>query len=108
MANVDDFQARGQADGEERAGVIGAYVLAHPGLVDIRAFYKDNVTRWFEAKEQALRSAGASDTEIIEYLKAANTSMNAMLDDASRFVVNRAGNRHERRRASARSPLAGQ
>jgi hypothetical protein len=92
---------RGHADGEERARVMGAYVLANPGQGELKmmAFYKENVAAWFEAKETSMRAAGASDAEIVEYLKSANASMNAILDDASPFVINRGGNRHERRRA---------
>ena len=44
-----------------------------------------------EGKENSVRAAGAGDSEIIEYLKAANASMNAMLNDATRFVTTRSG-----------------
>jgi hypothetical protein len=42
-----------------------------------------------------MRTAGVSDQEIIEYLKAANAAMNAVLDDLSLSI---AGGRREEAR----------
>lgn len=100
---IQDFRARGQADGEERARVMGNYVLSHArdGELKLMVFYKENVTAWFEAKEASMRAAGASDPEVIEYLKSANAAMNAQMDDGSRIVDASLGNRHQRRAARA-------
>lgn len=91
---------QGRLDGQERARVVMEYVLANPGVVDVKAFYDANVAAWFEAKEASMRAAGAGNSEIVEYIETAFTSMDAMLNDASNFISRGVGNRHERRRAA--------
>jgi phage terminase Nu1 subunit (DNA packaging protein) len=96
----------GRAAGEERARAIGAYCLAHGGRGDTKSFYDADVVEWFEAKENEMRAAGASDPEIVEYLKAGNVAYNALLAGASNYIADGlaagAGSRHERRVARAK------
>jgi hypothetical protein len=40
-------------DGEARARVVIEYMLANPGVVDIKTFYAVNVAAWFKKKRTA-------------------------------------------------------